>query len=622
MASAVVLLHATPLGAQEEPPATVFTGVSVLAMDDTGNEVQHDRAVIVQGGEIAWMGPTGEHVTPAGAVRIDGTDRWLMPGLADMHAHMDASDIPLFLANGITTVREMNGSEEHLVLRDSIDRGLRPGPRLFVASPLLAGEEQRWRHELIDDAQAAYAIAHEAQQAGYDYLKVYDGLSKAAYLALAEASATLGLPLSGHIPEEVGLDGVLEVGQASIEHTEQLMYATVGHRPDPSRISEIVARVAATDTWVTPTLAAMRMLSLGRTPAYNERLRRPEMRFMDPGLMGWWRSLAAPEDAVEAGADDPRRRRAEAFYGFQRDLALALYEAGVPLLVGTDTPNPLLVPGYSIHLELAALAEAGIPITDLLRAATAGAARFTGDEAERGVVRVGAAADLVLLDADPREDLAALHNPVGVMVKGQWLDRATLERMLEEAEVGDSRIDDAGASSGTLLERAQDFRSLLSRGAYDSARAMMSPNPRRWFAPREGDGKPWSIGESGGGPWARWDEHFGSEAEVVEWIEGDSSVTAVVRETNDYYRLLERGPQLNQLTYHFDAAGLLEGLVIGSAGERDMGLTDEFQAWAQENRRDEIAELMPGGEIDPSHPERFRRLLNEWRQATGREPID
>lgn len=432
--STFVLLHTTPLGAQEEPPATVFTDVSVLAMDRAGNEVQHDRAVIVQGGRIAWLGPTSELDTPAGAVHIDGSDRWLMPGLADMHAHMDASDIPLFIANGITTVREMNGSEEHLALRDSIDQGLRPGPRLIVASPLLAGEEQRWRHELIDSAQAAYAIAHEAEQAGYDYLKVYDGLSKAAYLALSGASATRSLPLTGHIPEEVGLDGVLDAGQASIEHTEQIMYATVGHRPDPSRIPEIVARVAATDTWVTPTLAAMRMLSLSRTPAYNERLRRPEMRFMDPGLMGWWRSLAAPEGTAEPDADDPRRRRAEAFYGFQRDLALDLYEAGVPLLVGTDTPNPLLVPGYSIHLELAALAEAGIPVAEVLRAATTGAARFTGDEATRGVVRVGAMADLVLLDKDPRDDLATLQNPVGVMTRGQWMDRATLDRMLGEAE--------------------------------------------------------------------------------------------------------------------------------------------------------------------------------------------
>lgn len=182
--------------------------------------------------------------------------------------------------------------------------------------------------------------------------------------------------------------------------------------------------------------------------------------------------------------------------------------------------------------------------------------------------------------------------------------------------------DRAGAGDDTFVERVQVFRSLVRRGEYDVARAMMSPNARRWFAPREGEGQPWTIGDTAGGPWLRWDEYFGSEAEVVEWTVGERSATATLRETNDYYRLLERGPQLNQLTYHFDENGLLGGLVIGSAGERDMGLTEEFRAWARENRPEEISELMPGGEIDPSHPERFRRLLNEWRHATGRELVE
>lgn len=433
-ATALFLCTAS-LDAQEPPATTVFSGVSVVSMEAAAdqNAVLHDRAVVVKGAEIIWAGPTGDLDVPADALHIDGAGRWLMPGLADMHVHMDASDIPLFLANGITTVREMNGSERHVALRDSIEQGLRPGPGMFVASPLLAGEKQRWRHELIEDAQAAYAIAHDAEQGGYDYLKVYDALSRPAYLALAEASSTLGLPLTGHIPRAVGLDGILEAGQKNIEHVEQIMYATVGHSPDPSRIPEIAERIAGTGAWVTPTLAAQRILSLIRgTPAYRERLQRPEMRFMDAGLMGWWQSLAGPEGAAEPGPDDPRRRRAEAFYGFQRDLVVALYEAGVPLLVGTDTPNPLLVPGYSIHLELAALVEAGIPVMEVLRAATSGAAQFTGHEEVRGIVRPGAVADLLLLDANPLDDLGTLERPLGVMVEGRWFDREALDRMVEE----------------------------------------------------------------------------------------------------------------------------------------------------------------------------------------------
>lgn len=152
----------------------------------------------------------------------------------------------------------------------------------------------------------------------------------------------------------------------------------------------------------------------------------------------------------------------------------------------------------------------------------------------------------------------------------------------------------------------------------------MAPDARRWFAPREGEGAAWTVSEAPTGPWSRWDAHFHSRGEVVEWRQDDSTATAIIRETNDYYDLLERGPMLNRLTYGFDEQGLLRSLVIGGIGERNMGLTDEFRAWAQREHPDEIAQLMPNGEIDPSgdHPERFRALLNRWRAETGRTPIE
>ena len=149
----------------------------------------------------------------------------------------------------------------------------------------------------------------------------------------------------------------------------------------------------------------------------------------------------------------------------------------------------------------------------------------------------------------------------------------------------------------------------------------MTANPRRWFESRAGRGLPWTVGDASPGPWARWDRHFGSEGEIVELTEGDGSLSLIIRETNDYYRLLERGPQLNRLTYFFDESGLLEGLLVDSF-ERTMGLTEEFRAWARANRPGEISELLPEGDIDPSDPEGFRQLLNDWRRATGRNPIE
>jgi len=175
----------------------------------------------------------------------------------------------------------------------------------------------------------------------------------------------------------------------------------------------------------------------------------------------------------------------------------------------------------------------------------------------------------------------------------------------------------------SLVARAQELRALLERGDFAAARARMAPDPRRWWGERVGAGEPWSVGPGPRGPWAAWDEEFRSRHEVVAWHEGERAATALVRESNDYFRLLERGSVTNALTYSFDDGGRIEGLVIRPAGERPPGRADEFLAWACANEPAELAALMPGGEIDPSgdHPGRFRRLLERWRSAAGLGPI-
>ena len=147
---------------------------------------------------------------------------------------------------------------------------------------------------------------------------------------------------------------------------------------------------------------------------------------------------------------------------------------------------------------------------------------------------------------------------------------------------------------------------------------MMAASPRRWFGAPSGPGQPWEVGPASG-PWGGWDDHFGSEGEVLEWRQEGPLVTALVREDNDYFRLLERPPVTNAITYMFDEAGLIEGLVIATVGERPLGRTDEFISWASEHEPDELRALMPGGEIDPSgdHPKRYRDLLVRWRAAAG-----
>jgi hypothetical protein len=150
----------------------------------------------------------------------------------------------------------------------------------------------------------------------------------------------------------------------------------------------------------------------------------------------------------------------------------------------------------------------------------------------------------------------------------------------------------------------------------------MGDNPRRWWETREGEGMPWNVGPQSPGPWAAWDQHFESEKEIVRWREDDHSAAFVIRESNDYFRLLERGSVLNEVTYFFDSSGKIEGLLIRGVGERPPGLTGEFREWARIHAPEELETVMPDGEIDPSDPSRFRRLLNRWRRASGREPIE
>lgn len=183
-------------------------------------------------------------------------------------------------------------------------------------------------------------------------------------------------------------------------------------------------------------------------------------------------------------------------------------------------------------------------------------------------------------------------------------------------------IDVKEAPSPTLADRAMEFRSLMEAGEWDRARAMAVENPRRWWETRSGEGQPWLIGPNSG-PWSRWDEYFGSEREILDWVEKEDSVTVVIREINDYYRLLERGPMTSEVTYFFDDAGKIEGMLIRGVGERPPGRTDEFVGWARSHHPEELDALMPDGSIDPTadHPERFRKLLTEWRAESGLDPI-
>lgn len=391
---------------------------TVVPMDEERALPAH--TVLVRDGRIAWVGPDASADVPEDATVIDAAGAWVLPGLADMHVHADSADFGAFLANGVTTIREMNGSLEHLEWRAAARGNRLLAPSLLVTGPLIAGEEQRWRHVLARTPEEGRALVDEEAGQGFDAVKIYDGLARETYDAIAAAADAAGIPLVGHVPRAVGLERALEAGQRSLEHAGQILHAV----ESADSLGSVAARIARAGAWVTPTVASEEALSRRGTPWYAERLARPEVCLVDPGLVGWWESLG--DDAPDPAVEERRREYIEAV----RALVGALRDAGVPILAGTDTPNPLMVPGFSLHEELAALVEAGLTPFEAIEAATSEAARFADAESEFGTIRAGARADLIVVGADPLADLAALRRPVGVMVRGEWLARDRLEALL------------------------------------------------------------------------------------------------------------------------------------------------------------------------------------------------
>ena len=280
--------RANPSAGQRTDSRIVFRNVSILPMDS--ERVLRNQTVVVKNGNIVAIDEARKVAIPTDAMVIDGSGKYLLPGLADMHVHTDPSDFSLFLANGITTVREMNGSAHHLKWRAQLASGELLGPHLFVASTMIAGEKQRYRHVLVTSPEQAAKVVKEFAEQQYDFIKVYNGLSRAVYDQIIQTAKEEKIPVVGHIPKAVGLDHALESGQKSIEHTEQIEYATASFDSPLSsqQADKVAAQIVRANAWVTPTLASQEVLCQQGTAWFNSLFDRPEMKFVDSSTLSWW----------------------------------------------------------------------------------------------------------------------------------------------------------------------------------------------------------------------------------------------------------------------------------------------------------------------------------------------
>ncbi len=416
--------------------AVAFVNVNVVPMDT--ERILANQTVIVRDGLIEMIGDRAQIQVPKDAVVVDGTGKYLMPGLTDMHVHIEyENDMLLFVANGVTSVRNMWGNTgrklrvgmpDQLELRRQVAAGTLFGPTIYTAGPVMEGSPAfHPLAEAIDSPDAAReSVLWQARQ-GYDFIKVYDHLSPEVYAAVVETAVANNIPVVGHVPFAVGLDGVLDSRQSTIEHLAGYIDSDAAEFIIPAdQLAEYAAKTRAAGVWNVVTLSEYPKSK--ETPAGIERLQaQPGMAYVSPGVRfftPFLYTMTAKSHTYE-GADYPQRMMT-----LNRQMVQALHEADAGILLGTDAAQAYHIPGFSIHEEMAFLVDAGLTPYEVLAAGTRNAALAMGKLDAYGTVTIGKRADLILLTANPLDDVGNVQKRVGVMVNGRWLSETQLQNML------------------------------------------------------------------------------------------------------------------------------------------------------------------------------------------------
>lgn len=461
-----------------EAQTTAITNVSVLSPD--GMEMLPGRTVMVSDGQIVSIAENDEDL--GDVARIDGTGKFLIPGLVDSHVHLQRSpnDLLLYLANGVTQIRSMGGSDADVALKREIENG-RIGPHYYVSSPSMnshdgfggsgisapewiPGSVVTWLVENIANTHVTTSPEEAAKDArdfiddGYDGIKLYGFLNMESYRAILDTAEELDVPTVGHLPDAMPLSELRTTKLGEIGHLEELVKALMNEFGSidekggdaflqfvERRADEVASDLAANDVAVQTTLRFSESFA-EQVFDLEGALSRTPLEYANPGIVegtaalgfGWlpdnnkFAQLAGSTPEERAGAKEFWTAREEA----HRILLKALIRAGVTIIAGTDANGWLSVPGFSLHDELQSLNSAGMTPAQALYTATAAPAERIANNA--GVIAVGRRADLVLVDQNPLDDIANTRAINAVIVNGRVLDRALLDRMLGAVEAANA----------------------------------------------------------------------------------------------------------------------------------------------------------------------------------------
>ncbi len=442
----------------EDEKITAFKNVHLVPM--TEEKIIENQAVLIKGDRIFKIGPADQIAIPRNAQVIAGQGAFLMPGLADMHVHLrndwPLSQLDMYLAHGVTTIRDLGGKEFMLRWRDEIKAGKRSGPTIYVAAPIIYGYEQN------------SADLTASKTAGYDFIKLYSYFSKQDFQKIMQKAKKLNLYTVGHIPYAMGLDGVIKEGMDEIAHIEELTFELVDFdrnrnlQPNEwlpyiiqnamqqikmssdfdidnlsgaqkERFTAVVNKLKSVNIPVCTTMVIDDVI-VQKLFAPQKFLARPEYRYLPPAYKKAFLDGMEKHQIQFKGIEE----LASFKYELDKKLLVEMHQAGVPLVLGTDAGTGAMgiVPGVSLHDELRILVESGFTPYEAIKTATVNAsnvaAAMTGTN-DFGTIEVGKRADFILVNKNPLKSIAHILDNRGVMVSGNWYDRAYLKAIVNPA---------------------------------------------------------------------------------------------------------------------------------------------------------------------------------------------